>query len=295
MRSRVLLIFILMFSLTAVSASRVCDLDIQMINQDPFPASPGDYVEIVFQVTGLVREGCGDISFELLPSYPIIFDPGQSSVQKFAELNYLKDYQSNLLIPYKVRIDNDALDGKNPIEVKVINKKDSPILKTFDLEVADSRVDFEIYVKDYDYNTNEAVLEIINTGKYDIEAMVLEIPKQNNIQVKGSNRQVIGDLDSNDYTTAEFEAILSNGEFNILITYSDNINVRRIVEKQVIFDSEYFTNRKVDSASQITLSSILLGIFLLWVGLVVLLIIFMFTRWLIVTVFGIKKKKKLGK
>ena len=239
---------LILISLASVSA-RVCELDVNLINQDPYPAVPGDYVELVFQVTGLVREGCGDITFELLPSYPIIFDPGQPSVQRFEELNYLKDYQSNLLIPYRVRVDSDALDGKNPIEVKVINRRESPMLKTFDLEVKDSRTDFEVYVKNYNYNNHQMTIEIINVGKADTEALTVEIPRQDIIGIKGSRRQVVGDLDSNDYTTAEFEATPRNGEFNILLTYSDSINVRRTVEHTVYFDSDYFTNRKADEVT----------------------------------------------
>ena len=34
-----------------VSAS--CVLDTTLLNQDPYPAVPGDYVNLVFQVTGL--------------------------------------------------------------------------------------------------------------------------------------------------------------------------------------------------------------------------------------------------
>lgn len=236
--------FIFLFS---VSASKVCDLDVKMINQNPFPAVQGDYVEIVFQVSGLEKEGCGDITFELLPIYPISFDPGKSGVQTFYEVVYLKDFRSNILVPYKVRVDKEALDGDNPIEVRVsTNKKGVGILKTFNLKVKDTRSDFDVYVKDYNYKTNTLILEVLNVGKSDVEALVVEIPKQEGIQVKGANKKVVGDLDLNDYTTADFEATIKDGKFKVILTYSDKVNYRRSVEREVYFDSSYFTNRKAD-------------------------------------------------
>jgi len=114
------------------------------------------------------------------------------------------------------------------------------------LNVQDPRVDFEVHVKDYDYTTNTITFEILNIGKNDVEAITIEVPKQNNIIVKGSNRNIIGDLDSNEYTTAEFEATPINGIIKINIIYTDNINVRRIVESEVLFDSSYFQGRKAD-------------------------------------------------
>ena len=63
---------------------------------------------------------------------------------------------------------------------------------------------------------NEITIEVLNIEASDIEALTIEIPKQDNIEVKGPNKIVVGDLDSNEYTTAEFEAsVLLNKEINL--------------------------------------------------------------------------------
>ena len=41
----------ILFSISGVFAG-VCDLDVSLINQDPYPAIQGDYVKLVFQVDG---------------------------------------------------------------------------------------------------------------------------------------------------------------------------------------------------------------------------------------------------
>lgn len=244
MKRDVTLVFLLLLSVGLTSAA--CDLTTTLLNQDPYPAVPGDYVKLVFQVEGLDSPNCNDITFNLLSDYPIEFNPGESGLKTFKKLDYVKDYETNILIPYKVRISKDALNGANPIEVRVQSKNDAPLTKTFDIEVEDVRAEFEIYVKGYDYTTNEITLEVLNIAESDIEALTLEIPSQDGVVVKGSNRIVVGDLDSNEYTSADFEASLQEGDFKINLIYSDKINIRRTVEKTVHFDSSYFTARKAD-------------------------------------------------
>ncbi|MEA3248520.1 MAG: hypothetical protein U9Q73_02325 [Nanoarchaeota archaeon] len=242
---KIVMLILLVFSLTLVSAD-ACDLSISLLNQDPYPAVPGDYVKLVFQIEGLESPDCSDVTFNLLQDYPIEFDPGEESIKKFRKIDYIKDYESNLLIPYKVRINENALDGSNPIEANIQNKGDAPISQMFNIEVEDARADFEVYIKNYDYLTHELELEILNIAKSDVEALTVEIPKQEGITVKGPNKVVVGDLDSNEYTSADFEATLTDGLITLSLIYSDTINVRRTITKTVVFDSSYFTKRVTD-------------------------------------------------
>lgn len=266
MKKKVILFLFLFLSIGIAAAETTCDLDVTLVNQDPYPAVPGDYVKLVFQIEGLDSPTCDDITFNLLSDYPIEFNPGEDGLRMFKKLDYIKDYATNLLIPYEVRIHKDALDGANPVEIRVQAKNNAPLTKTFNIEVDDVRADFEIYIKDYSYKTHEITLEILNIESSDIEALTIEIPKQDNIQIKGANRVVVGDLDSNEYTTADFEALLSDGEFKVNLIYSDVINTRRTVEKTVSFDSSYFVDRKIDQKTTSMITYILWALIVLLVG-----------------------------
>ena len=241
MRKSVIIFFALV--LFSFLASAACNLDVSMINQDPYPAVPGDYVKLVFQVTGTNNPECGQVSIELLEKYPISFDPGDSSIVKVSGGTYERDYSSYLIAPYKVRLDENALDGENKIEVKygAGDLSGYSSLKSFNIEVEDTHADFEIFIKDYDSKTNTITFEILNVADSNVEALTLEIPKQDSIQIQGSKINIVGDLDSNEYTTADFTAIPSQGEIKIKISYSDSINERRILEKVVVFEPEYFS------------------------------------------------------
>ena len=264
-------LLLLVFSLALVSAD-VCDLSVSLLNQDPYPAVPGDYVKLVFQVEGLESPDCSDITFNLLEDYPIEFNPGEDGTRIFSKVDYIKDYESNLLIPYEVRVDEDALDGANPIEANIQNTGDAPLSKTFNIEIDDVRADFEVYVKNYNYQTHELELEILNIAESDVEALTVEIPKQEGINVKGPNRVVVGDLDSNEYTSADFEATVSDGSVVLNLIYSDTINVRRISTKTIAFDSSYFTERVTDKKT----TSI--WTYLFWGVVVIFVIVFFHKR-----------------
>lgn len=274
---KVVTLLLLLISISLVS-SLPCNLDITLVNQDPYPAVPGDYVKLVFQIDGIDSTDCSDITFNLLEDYPISFNPGETGLRIFKQVDYVKDFESNLLIPIEVRVDENALDGTNPIEARVQSKGDSPFSKTFDLEVDDVKADFEVYVKDYSYTTNELTLEILNIESSDIEALSVEIPKQDSINVKGAKRIVVGDLDSNEYTSADFEAIPSDGEFIVSLTYSDTINTRRTIEKTVTFDSSYFTNRKADQTTTGT------GTYIFYAAIIIII-------WWVIRKFTKKKKR----
>lgn len=274
------LLFICFIILSLASTTAACNLDATLINQDPYPAIPGEYVSLVFQVIGVEDPTCKTVSFELLENYPISFDPNESAKRIIKGGTYSKDYNSYLSIPYEVRIDKDALDGETKIEARFGEEGTKNIyqLETFYLEVEDVRANFEIHIEDYSYTTKELTLEILNIADSDIEALTLEIPDQNNIDIIGTNRVIAGDLDSNEYTTADFKADIKDGEIKVNILYTDSTGTRRTLTKDVDFDSKYFKQEENSNSSSI-------------VYIIITIIIIVIIGWWILR----KRKKKRAK
>ena len=252
MKKSLLFFLLTLLSLNFINA--ICTLDADFINQDPYPAVPGDYVKMVFQLRGIENSDCQTVSFELMGEYPISFDPGVESKITAKAGTYTKDFNSYLSIPYKVRIDADALDGDIPVEVKYGSSlSETTLSEQFNITIEDVRADFEVFVKNYDYATNIMTLEILNVGKNDVEAMTISMFGGKNVAVKGASTNVIGSLDSNDFTTADFEAIPSKGEIDLAITYTDATNTRRTLDKTISFDPDLFSGRKEDEKSNSSL------------------------------------------
>lgn len=234
-----------------IVTAETCDLQISIINQEPYPAIPGDYVKVVFEINGLENVNCGIVTFGVKEEYPVYLDPTVENPITINSGTYQKNYGSFYLAPYKLRVDENALDGENPIEV-YYSVGSANIIREFNITVEDIRADFEVNVKDYDYTTRELTFEILNIAKVDVESLRLEISKQENIEVKGANRVNVGNLDSHEYTTADFEAILPEGEtkINLNIFYIDSIGAPREMQKVVDFDSSYFLDRNKDKKTQ---------------------------------------------
>jgi len=223
-----------------------CDLKAKLLNQDPFPAIPGESVRLVFQIDGVDNPNCGRVDFTLIESYPIKIEQGTSAVTSIDSGVFVRNFGNFFLAPYTVIIDEDALDGQNQIEAFLDAQNSPSKIIDFDVTVEDSRADFEVSIRDYVASEREITFEILNIAESDIESLTIEIKKQDNIAVKGSNRNIVGSLDANEDTTFSFEATPQDGDIDLDIYYTDKIGVRRNVQKTVNYDSSYFTDRARD-------------------------------------------------
>lgn len=241
----IFLVFLFSFA-PALALTNSCDLSLQLLNQDPYPAIPGDYVKIVFQIDGLEDSNCNDVTLNFLEKYPISFDNGSSGIASFKSGTFSRDFPGHAVVPFKVRVDGDAIDGNNPIEVLLSQSGTAELSYTFNLSVEDTKAEFEIYVKNFDFTTNEITLEILNIAEVDVKSITLEILDTEGLSIKGSRTKIIGDLDSNEYTTADFEISPAKAQIPINVYYTDEAGFRRTTQESVSFNSEYFSGRKAD-------------------------------------------------
>jgi hypothetical protein len=285
--NKIWILFVCVLSFYVVSAE-VCNPSITLLNQDPYPANPGEYVRIVFQVSNIDNSECGDINFRLLEGYPIVFDPNENGIRIFRRVDYMRDFSSSIMIPYRVRVDPNAIDGSGEIEVQIQAGRVGPILKRFDLEIKDMSPSFEVFVEDYDPSRNQITFQILNTGNINVQALAIQVPRQENIVIKGSNRVIVGDLDSNEYTTATFEAQPKKGDIRLMIHYTDENNVRRSIEEFSEYDPDYFENKFNGSRSA---SSVVFSVFII-VFLLLLILLMVFFAFKIVKAIFVRKPSR---
>jgi len=272
MEKKIILVLFAIFlvPLLSYAVNAACDLDATMVNQDPYPALPGDYVEVLFQISGIGSDCEQGVTSDIILDYPFSLDTGDR-VRTIDSTTYAGyGYNSNWNILYKLRIDPDAIEGDYEVELRFKEGRginEGYTFRRFNITLDDGRTDFEIHVQDYTISSKSLVFEILNVGNQDIEALTVEIPKQDNIIVKGSNRNIVGDLDSNEYTTADFEATPSDGKIMLNIYYTDSTNERRVIEKEVYYDSSYFVDSLENTAPSKTSTYIVIAIIVLLVAL----------------------------
>jgi len=256
--------FAFLFVLSFVSAAG-CDMAISLINQDPYPAIPGEYVKLVFELSGVGSPNCQGSVFEIAPEYPFSSDPGQLLAVDVNEISFINNYKQTVLVPYKLRVDKDAVDGDANVKTKLtIGSSDTSkySFDNFNVSVKNVRAEFEVILNDYSYTTNNFVVGIINVGKNDAESLIVTIPEQENIKVIGASEKVIGSLASNDDTTVSFSAIPKAGPINVELSYNDKTNTRRTIDAQIVFQEGAFESTKASTGKSATYYTIVILIIL---------------------------------
>jgi preprotein translocase subunit SecG len=263
MKDKLTILFVLIMTLTmlttvimaATNNNPSCNFNIQMINQDPNPGVPNEYVKILFKVTGTENPSCSKVSVKLLPEYPFSMDPGTNEVQSLDGSTYVAGYNTNWMIPYKLRIASDALEGDYNLKLLYMtgDSKDPSLTwveKTYPISIIDSQTNFDIVVQDA--TTSQVSFGVVNTGKNIANSLIVKIPQQTGFRVTGSSEQIVGNLDAGDYTIVSFGIGASRGNrtsnsdgsnqpLKIQIDYTDEIGKRRSVTKDIQFNQAAFS------------------------------------------------------
>jgi len=239
--------------------SNPCQLSVSLINQDPYPAVPNEYVNVVFQVSGVQNQNCNGARFELIPSYPFSLD-NNDNVRVLNGATYLSDNKNEWMISYKLRVDKDAINENASIEVNYNSgnqKSDFYFMEKFNINIKDSRTTFDAVIQET--SSSDVSIAIANTGKYAANSVVVRIPDQDDYIVSGTNGQMIGNLNSGDYTIVSFslspkmqtnfqnasrgnvsrtnfgnmssQTLQNNLKFDVY--YTDNLGERRIVNMEL--------------------------------------------------------------
>jgi hypothetical protein len=246
MKKQILLVMSLVFLVTiigSVMASDIydyCNLEASVVSQDPSPAVPGGYVNIIFQLTGVDSSKCDGAKFGLMTEYPFSLDDNET-IRILESQIYAPNYKEVWTIPYKIRVDKDAISGENDLTVRYnegnSNDWNSYTMKTFNITIEDSRTSFDAVLQES--SGSEVSIAIANTGKYTANSMIVRIPEQDNFRVTGTNGQMVGNLDAGDYTIVGFtitQNLMRNpgttpqenqNNLKVQIDYTDEIGERR--------------------------------------------------------------------
>ncbi len=262
----------------------VAHLQASFVNQDPSPADPGAYVNLLFKIENRGTDSAENASVELITKYPFSLDSGTNSVTQLGTINSLQSGNNAFLVRYKVRVDKDAINGDNEIKLKYYTGDSSSYnIATFNVSVSNPRTDFDVIAQD------QSTLVIANIGANTAQSVIVRIPNQQNFRVNGTSASVIGNLNAGDYTLATFQILsarapnatnlsTSSSNLDVEISYTDTLGIRRTVKKNVSFGfSEIgfgnITGRSFTRTSQILPDNGTLYIIIGVIGIVVVIVL----------------------
>ncbi len=254
-----------------------CALNVTLVNQNPYPAQPDSYVDVVFQVNWMQNYVCNGSRFEMLMSYPFSLDGNASGLRTLPDDTYIQDYKKDWMVPYHLRVDKDALDGESDVEVQLspgIWSNSTPMIRHFNITIQDARTAFDAVMQDI--TGSQVSIAIANAGKYTANSVVVRIPDQQDFSTTGTSGQMVGNLASGDYTVVgftitpklaqpagfrnassprnfgneSFGPVSKNLKFDVY--YTDNIGIRRVANMELpyaISSSGNFTRLRNSSAA----------------------------------------------
>ncbi|MBD3319206.1 hypothetical protein GF342_04830 [Candidatus Woesearchaeota archaeon] len=114
-----LIFLLIILGCTAVVAQyNSPNIRVTMLNQDPDPVQPGDVVEVRLKIENLGQETTEEVIVELLPSYPFSVYSG-SAKQNIGKMQGAQTGADAVIIDYKVKVDEDAVEGDTELELRV--------------------------------------------------------------------------------------------------------------------------------------------------------------------------------
>ena len=175
------------------------------------------------------------------------------------------------MAPFKLIIDKDAISKDYELKFKYSsrNSLDQSVISKFNITVEDVLVDFDLMIDSYSYTTKKLGLGLVNIAENNAQAITIQIPEQENIKIIGANAKALGDLNSNEDTTVTFEGTPKTGLIKVLISYNDETNQRRTIEKILEFNEESYEHTK-NNSNKFSVSTILL--ILTWLSIIIYII-----------------------
>jgi hypothetical protein len=99
---------------------------------DPFPASPGSYIDVWYRVENRGDETLKDVQLVLQPDGPFSLDSSESAVKSVGDLPTMQ----SALVKYRVRVAENALQGDYLLKLtwRAVGETDNPVF-TSDISV----------------------------------------------------------------------------------------------------------------------------------------------------------------
>jgi len=191
------------------------DISITMVNHEPDPAEAGRYVTVRFKVENTGAETAEDITLELLPKYPFSLEPGESALKYIGSVRSRQSGDTGVITDYRLRVDEDALEGDNEIELRYkVNKNAWIKLDPFDINIEPHDIILNIESVDA-----PKMIQPGETAQVDInlENLALSFIKEVRVRLNldgvplatsgSTNRKIIKEMEAGSKASASFDVI----------------------------------------------------------------------------------------
>ncbi|MGM5482538.1 MAG: COG1361 S-layer family protein [Nanobdellota archaeon] len=190
-----------------------------MLNQDPDPAKPGEYVKLRWKVTKYGEDTLHDFQYQIKPEYPFYLDPG---MQKTKEIGNWKGYSGDdnyYTLYYKLRVHKDAAEDNYDMILRKKSGDEDWSSKTYNIRVEEAK-DPSLVIGDVktspqelksDIDESKLEIEITNIGDEGVENLKtqLQLPEGFTPSYSYSDSVVLGTIKAGNSKTSAYYADIS--------------------------------------------------------------------------------------
>ena len=110
-------------------------LQLTLLNQDPDPVGPGEYVTLRFRLDNIGQSSIDDIEITFNEAYPFSLDQGVSPIKRVTSLGSLQGGSLGVFFDFRVRVAADAVIGRNEFSISYTGKNQGRITQTFPVTI----------------------------------------------------------------------------------------------------------------------------------------------------------------
>ena len=216
MKRLIFLVLLLILFSFSVNAQR---LRIDIANQDPNPVRAGEVVEVTLKIENTMDLTDHNTTLEIIPEFP--FSLYASS--PFIDIGRI-DSREVTYKDFKLKVDNNAADGKSKFTIKhryKDDKEDSSKYEFF-INVEKKRLEIKPYIVASDIvtsgNSGKFTIEIANVGRQNIQSLELELSDSTDYKLLSTSNYIyIGDLEADDTESEDFSIYVNENLNNVNI------------------------------------------------------------------------------
>tara|TARA_Y100000310_G_scaffold336884_1_gene422568 strand:- start:11232 stop:12086 length:855 start_codon:yes stop_codon:yes gene_type:complete len=185
-------------------------LYVTMVNQDPDPVRAGEVVEVRFKIENLWTTTEENVLLEIQPEYPFTLYSGDA-LRELGIIVGRSDFKEATIVDFKLKVDSNAVDGDHAVKLKLTKgSAEWTYDDDFYIDIEKEEINLKAYVRSSELitsgNKGAITLELANAGESDIKFLELELlPSQDYKLLSTSNYVYLGDLDSDDTESEDFE------------------------------------------------------------------------------------------
>jgi hypothetical protein len=225
--SSILGIFLLVSMLNVISAVSITD-----VSSNPSEVVPGQTADITIEIENIFDYDIENIRVKLdLTQSP--FAPYQSSSEKFLDELGSEDSED---FEFQLIALPDTLSGIYKIPVQIIYEDNTGINTTKNEMISlivNSKPELKISLEDsvtiIKGRENKISVRIVNSGLADVKFLYVTMNEANGINILSEKEQYIGDIDSDDFDSVEYNIYINPDASNtidtpVTIKYKDATN-----------------------------------------------------------------------